>query len=832
MSDIDKHRAEKHRVDYRDVCWTCDLGSLSFDSTEELDPLDRFIGQDRAQESIRFALEVDKPGYNLFVTGLTGTGKTAAVQYHLTGILDDPQWAEKRKPNYDWVYIHNFDDLDRPHAVRLPRGTGRTYRQALTSLLGLLKEQVTKTLASEELEAQRRARTYRDSQAIKAVMGELEEKGRAASFAVQLTASGVALSPMNEGRLMTPEEYQGLDQSDRQAIDNSRAQLAGMAQETMAVVKEIETAAAEEVRMLERGAAAQLVSSLLSQVAPMAQNTPEMDRYFSGLTGYILDHINLFRAGASQIPGPLVPGLPPATAVADGPALVLNPFLPFEINVFVDNTAADRPPIIVEPHPTWGNLFGRIERRAVMGSSVSDHAVLKAGSVHLANGGYLVLSAKEVLTAPGAWEGLKRAIRDRQALLEDPGEQAGLVTPQGLRPEPIPLDLKVIMTGDERTYRVLTAADNEDFWDLFKVKAEFDTKVDRTEENLAAYCAFICSTCIQERLTPFENAAAARVLEYASRLVGDQNKLSTRFGLIKDLLIEADYWARKKGGRRVREEDIRQALAHKVYRLNLVEERIREMIADGSLLLDLTGEAVGQVNGLAVYDLGDFSFGRPSRITAQTFAGREGVINIEREALLSGRTHDKGVLILSGYLGANFAQDSPLTLSASLCFEQSYDGVDGDSASSAEIYAILSSLAGLPLRQDVAVTGSVNQRGGIQPIGGVNEKIEGMFDVCRAAGGLTGTQGVVIPDQNVRNLMLREDVVEAIRNEQFGVYGVRTIDEGLEILTGVEAGAKRPDGSYPEGTVNHRVAQRLRELNDSMRAYYERTPAERSPARG
>ncbi len=392
--------------------------------------------------------------------------------------------------------------------------------------------------------------------------------------------------------------------------------------------------------------------------------------------------------------------------------------------------------------------------------------------------------------------------------------------PQGLRPEPIPLDVKVIITGDESIYRMLTSMDNEDFWDLFKVKAEFVHRVELSDDNLQVYCAFICSTCKDQDLLGFEAAAAAKVIEYAARLVADQNKLSTRFGLIKDLLIEADYWARKEECPRVQDEHVRQAVAHKVYRLNLVEERIREMVAEGTLLLEVTGSNVGQVNGLAVYDLGDFTFGRPTRITAQTFAGREGVINIEREASLSGRTHDKGVLILNGYLGAKFGQDRPLTLSTSLCFEQSYEGVDGDSASSAEVYAILSSLSSLALRQDIAVTGSVNQKGEIQPIGGANQKIEGMFDVCRVFG-LTGDEGVMIPHQNLRNLMLREDVVAAIREGKFHLYAIKSIDEGLEILTDNPAGQRQPDGSYPKGTVNYLVENRLEELHKSMRGYYE-----------
>jgi len=515
--------------------------------------------------------------------------------------------------------------------------------------------------------------------------------------------------------------------------------------------------------------------------------------------------------------GPMPPG-----PSAGGAALGVNPFLPFDLNVLVDNSGVEKMPIIIiEPNPNWGNLFGRIERRAIMGTYVSDHAMLKPGAAHLANGGYLVLNARDVLMAPCAWEGLKRSICNREIRLEEPAEQTGFFIPQGLRPELVPLDLKVIVTGDESIYRLLTSADNEDFWDLFKVKAEFDSQVSLNEENMMAYCSFICRTCADEVLLDFEAGGAARVMEFGARQVADQNKLSTRFGQIKDLLIESDYWARKDDSNTVQDHHVMQAINQKIYRLNLVEERIRDMVSDGSLLLDVTGEEVGQINGLAVYDLGDFSFGRPTRITAQTFVGREGLINIEREASMSGRTHDKGVLILSGYLGAKFGQDRPLPLSASLCFEQTHEGVDGDSASSIEIYALSSSLSGLPLRQDIAVTGSVNQKGEIQPIGGVNQKVEGMFDVCRTVTGLTGTQGVIIPHQNVKNLMLRDDVVEAVREGTFHVYAVKTVDEGLEILTGKPAGKANAAGVYPKGSVNHLIAKRFGELNDSMRGYYQ-----------
>ena len=813
--------AARFRVDWEKTTWNRDMEAFAFKCTDELTPLDHFIGQDRAQEAIRFGLEVDKPGYNLFVTGLTGTGKTSAIKAHLQSIVDDLDRQEKRRPISDWAYVYNFEDADRPCAVRLPRGTGKVYRQQLSSVLRTLQDEIPKMLKSEGFEAQVRSREETDRKATQDLMGELERAGHEANFAVQMTPTGITIFPMIEGRPMTPEEYQVLEPEPKQAIDEVRSHLMQQTQDTMAKIRVLEKASAQRLQELERSAADQLVDQVFFELHALSQDIPQMRDFLTSLGGYVLDNINLFKE--SDGPKPPMPGMPgmPSVPAGVGAALGTNPFLPFELNVLVDNSAVEKLPIIIEPNPNWGNLFGRIERRAIMGTYVSDHGMLKPGAAHLANGGYLVLNARDVLMAPGAWEGLKRSIRNREVRLEDPAEQTGLFIPQGLRPEPVPLDLKVIVTGDESIYRLLTSSDNEDFWDLFKVKAEFDYRVDLNEENMMAYCRFICRTCEEEDLLPFETGGAARVLEFGARQVSDQTKLSTRFGQIKDLLIEADYWARKDDAKTVQDHHVQQAVNQKTYRLNLVEERLQEMISDGSLLIDVTGAEVGQINGLAVYDLGDFSFGRPTRITAQTYAGREGVINIEREAAMSGRTHDKGVLILSGYLGAKFGHDRPLTLSASIAFEQSYDGVDGDSASSTEIYAISSSLSGLPLRQDIAVTGSVNQRGDIQPIGGVNQKVEGMFDVCRTATGLTGHQGVIIPHQNVKNLMLRDDVVEAIREGNFHVYAVKTIDEGLEILTGKTAGEADASGAFPEGSVNYLIAKRLGELNDSMRGYFQ-----------
>ena len=807
---------DKYRVLWEETCWTCKTEDFNFQCTDELTPLDRFIGQDRALDAIRFGLEVDKPGYNLFVTGLTGTGKTSAIKAHLESIIEDMERQEKSKPPCDWCYAHNFDDPDRPFALSLPAGEGKSLRSRMTYILALLREEMPKVFKSEQFEAERREMEEKGRLTTQEIMGALEQDARSQGFAVQMNQTGVTIFPMVENRAMSPEEYQSLEEEQRKSVDQVRNQLMQQTQETMAKVREAEKESWDLIHDHERSAAEHRVADIFRPTVNAYEKVPEVDHYLRLLADNVLDHLNLFKDDEA-VPSQTAPPMGSAPPSGSGPG---NPFLAFEINLLVDNSDVVTSPIVVEPNPNWGNLFGRIERRATMGTYFSDHSMLKPGSIHQANGGYLVLNARDVLTYPPVWEGLKRVIRNREIRLEDPAEQNGFFVPQGLRPEPIPLDIKVIITGDESTYRLLTTVDNEDFWDLFKVKAEFDNKVDITPDNIDAYCAFICRICEDEGLRAFDANGAARVIEFAARMVSDQKKLSTRFGQIKDLLIESDYWAGQASCELVLGEHVEQAVNKKIHRLNIVEERVQEMVENGSVLLDFTGSVVGQVNGLAVYDLGDFSFGRPSRITAQTFAGREGVINIEREASLSGSTHDKGVLILSGYLGAKFGQERPLTLSSSLCFEQSYDGVDGDSASSTELYAIMSSLSGLPLKQNLSVTGSVNQMGEIQPIGGVNQKVEGMFDVCRIAG-LTGDQGVMVPHQNLRNLMLRADVVAAIKEGKFHIYSVRTIDEGLEILTGVTAGERGPHGEFPEGTVNGLVEKRLRELHQSMRGYYE-----------
>ena len=805
----------RYEVSGKEVCWHCNSAEFEFDCTDELAPPQGLIGQDRAMKAIQFGLEVDKPGYNLFVTGLTGTGKTSAIKSHVQAVIDERQGRGAQFSIYDWCYLYNFSDPDRPQTARLLPGRAKVLRRGLEELLRTLREEIPKVFSGEEYTTERKQLEEQGRAAHQAKLQDLEREVRAQNFGLQFSPAGVNLFPMTgEGAPMSTEEFMKLDESEIDATNEKRDKLLQRVQETMGELRAIEKETIDQVKELDQSVGESRLSDLFQRLRTDVGDALQVVTYLDALKEYTLENLHLFTGEGTE----------PQRAQAPVPMGAMttpqrNPLLPYDLNVLVDNSETQAAPTIIESNPNWGNLFGRIERRAVMGAYFSDHTMLKAGSIHQANGGYLVLNVRDLLLNPGVWEGLKRTIRNKETRLEDPAEQFGAIVPQGLRPQPMPWDAKLIVTGDETLYRSLSTYDQEDFWEMFKVKAEFDSQIDLTRESVADYCAFICATCEAEDLLHCDRNGVARVVEYGARLVADQTKLSTRFGQIKDLLIEADYWARKDGARLTGGEHVKRALDEKVYRLNMVEEKLRRLIAEGTLMVDVKGEAVGQVNGLVVYDLGDFSFGRPARITVKTFAGRRGVINIEREAQLSGRIHDKGVLILSGYLGWKFAQSKPLSLSASLSFEQSYEGVEGDSASSTELYGILSSLTDLPIKQNIAVTGSVNQKGEIQPIGGINQKVEGFFDICRLQG-LTGDQGVMMPHQNVKNLMLRDDVLQAVEAGMFHIYQVKTIDEGIEVLTGVPAGERQPDGSYAEGTVNRLADDRLKELGESLRGFY------------
>ena len=784
---------------------THDPATFEFECTEELAPLTEFVGQDRALRSLQFGLGLDKTGYNIFVTGLAGTGKATAILDYIQRTVEERRAAGELAMPEDWCYVYNFDDPDQPRALRLPRGTGRKLRAQLEELLSAARARISRAFASEEYEHQRLDVIEQGQREAQRLMDQAQKEAQKAGFALRFSPMGVVVVPLLNGQPMTADQFAALDADTRAQIQARQQPVTDAVEEVGERVRSLERETAERLHKLDSDVGNAALAGLFDGITALNRDYPGVVAFLQQLHAFSLANLELFRDREA----------PPSLPLSIAGAPQADPFLAFRCNVVVDNSEAAGPPIVIEPNPTWTNLFGRIERRAYLGTYVSDHTLLKPGSVHRANGGYIILNLLDLLVKPGVWDGLKRALRTKQVPLEDPMEQYGFFTPQALRPQPIPIDLKLVVTGDPIAYFLLSAHD-EEFWEMFKVKADFDYQIPRTAQNALAYAGFICACCQRDGLRHFDRSAVAKVVEHGSRVVEDQEKLSARFGRLRDLIVEADYWAGQAGADLVSATHVERAIGEREYRLNLVEERIRELIQRGTIMLDVSGAVAGQVNGLSVLDFGDFAFGRPSRITARTFMGQRGVVSIDRESQLTGHIHDKGVLTLGGYLGWKYAQDKTLSLSASISFEQAYEPVEGDSASLAELCAILSSLADAPLRQDLAVTGSVNQKGEVQPVGGVNRKIEGFHDVCRAIG-FTGEQGVILPARNRRSLMLREDVVESARQGRFHIYTVDSVDEAAQLLTGLDAGERGPDGRFPEDTINARVDNRLREMGEALR---------------
>ena len=801
----------RYEVPVDKLRWQCDPKIFDFNHTRNLAPLREFVGQDRAIRAIEFGLSMNRDGYNIYVSGLTGTGKTSVVKTYIKKLVEKRKAEAREHRLEDWCYIHDFTDADRPQAINLPQGKGTLFRDQISTLLQKLKEELAKAFSSEEYTTQKK-KTVEESRTKQQKLFEaMAEEAQQQGFQLQMTPVGPALVPLLEGKPVSQVDYLALEKSARQELETRRTDLLKKLQATFEEVRELESQTVDKLQNADKDVADFTTSRLFKSLLREYKDSPNITGYLNDLKSFTLNNLDIFKE-KGESPQPAL-GIP-ASQIISG----RDPFLPFQVNVFVDNSHTEGLPVITEPNPNYTNLFGKIERRFLFGGYLSDHTMLKPGAFQLANGGYLLLSANDVLTNPAVWPALKRAIKTKEVRIEEPMEQLGLIAPQGMRPQPMPVDVKVILIGDGMLYQMLSMYD-EDFWEIFKVKADFDFQLDKTRENLMAFAAFIAGYCEDCELHHFDRTGVAKVAEYAARTVGDQEKLSSRFAWIKELVEEAEFWACKEGASLVAAQHVEKAIEERRFRHNLPDERISEMIERGTIMIDTKGEVVGQVNGLSIYSLGDVTFGKPSRITCKTFLGRGGVINIERESQLSGRIHDKGVLILSGYMGWKYAQEHPLSLSASLCFEQSYEGVDGDSASSTELYALLSSLSGVPLKQNIAVTGSVNQEGEIQPIGGVNQKIEGFFQVCRAKG-LNGDQGVMIPRQNLRNLMLRQEVVDAVQEGRFHIYTVSNIDEGIEALTGVDAGKRKKDGTYPKDSINYKVAEKLKEMAVKLKQFY------------
>jgi lon-related putative ATP-dependent protease len=789
----------------------CDVSQFSFRTTDDLPDLTEVIGQERAVEAVRFGIGIRREGYNLFALGPEGTGKYAVVRQFLE------QNAAAQPTPSDWCYVHNFAESGKPRALRLPPGDGVKLRREMERLVEDLRTAIPAAFESENYRARRQEieEEFRERQ--ERALAEIQRRAQARGIAMMRTPMGLAFAPMRGQEVMSPEEFQRLPPQEQERVQAEVAVLQEQLQKSLTQLPQWDRERREKVKALNHEVTLFAVGHPFEELRQTYAEQPAVIEYLQAIQRDVIEHADEFRGPPEAPPGT------PAEAMPASPPMWLPFFRRYQVNVIVDHSATRGAPVIYEDHPTVHNLVGRIEHMALMGALVTDFNLIKAGALHRANGGYLILDAQKVLLQPFAWEELKRTLRSGEIRLETLNQMLSLVSTVSLEPEPIRLDVKVVLLGERLLYYLLSQLD-PDFGALFKVAADFEEQMARDPENHQLYARMIATLARREGLRPFDKGAVARVIEQSARLAGDAERLSVHLQSIADLLREADYWAGEAGHGVVGAADVQQAIDAQIYRADRVRERVQEEIKRGTILIDTRGAKVGQINGLSVITLGQFAFGRPSRITARVRLGRGEVVDIEREVALGGPIHSKGVLILSNFLGARYASDRPLSLSASLVFEQSYSGVEGDSASSAELYALLSALAEVPIKQSLAVTGSVNQYGQVQAIGGVNEKIEGFFDICRAQG-LTGEQGVLIPVANVKHLMLRHDVVEAVAAGRFHVYPVETVDQGLEILTGVPAGERDDQGAFPEGSVNQRVEARLVALAEKRQAFG-------TPARG
>ncbi len=786
------------------LAWRLDPEKIPFESSDDCEACEGIIGQERALKAIQTGLDISSLGYNIFVTGMVGTGRTTTIQKLL-----EKMRKQEETPD-DILYVNNFKNPDEPTLLTLPAGKGRHFKEAMEHLIGMLKSNIPELLKSKYYTEKRDEIVESQQKIQKEILKTFEEEVAKEGFSVIQVQMGMFvrpdLIPMIEGKPTPFNQLEALVREEKfpkeklEELKNKYEELTGKLEEVFQSLKETEERTRNMLKDWDEESITPIITGSISGMRSQFDQE-KIQEYLADVEKNLVKNIDLFK-------------IPPKETKEKE---IIDPFLEYRVNLLIDNSDLKGTPVVMETNPNYLNLFGSIEstlNRA--GVWQTDFTKIKAGSLLKANGGYLVMNALDALTEYGVWPNLKRTLKYQTLEIQNLASLY-LISTSRLKPEPVQIDVKVVLIGDAYIYNILYFLD-ADFKKIFKIKSEFDSETKKDNKTILEYARFIKKICDEDKLIPFDKDGMAALIEYGTRLAGKQKKISTRFHILADVIREANYWAKKEKSKQVIRKHVHQAIEERFERVSLVEDKIQEMIEEGTILIDTKDSKIGQVNGLSVYMMGEFSFGKPTRITASSAVGRAGVINIEREADLSGRTHNKGVLILGGYLRGKYAQNKPFSLSASLAFEQSYGGVDGDSASSTEVYAILSSLSKLPLRQDIAVTGSLNQKGDIQPIGGVNEKIEGFFDVCKAKG-LTGTQGVIIPVQNVSNLMLRQDVIDAVAQGKFHIYPVQSIDEGIAILTGIEAGKIQKDGTFPEGTVNRLVDSELQRLAKSWKTF-------------
>ena len=787
---------------------SCDLSRLPFQTTAELEDEFEYLGQKRAMDALKFGIGIKHDGYNLFVLGSTGLGKNTAVKKILA-----KESADAETPS-DWCYINNFTQHYKPLVLKLPAGRGNKLKSDMLQLLDELLAAIPAAFESDEYRTrvQTIQEEYKDKEikAFKDISDKAEEK----NITLLRTPSGYTLAPKKDGKVLSPGEFEKLDESEQEEIKRIVDEIEVLLIETIRKIPELYKENRDRIKALDREVSEVVVSQSISDLAEEYAELPDVLKFFDTVEQDIIENVNDFRKYGEQ-----------RDAGGENRQMIMMALSKYQVNVLVDNSETEGAPVIFEDNPSYLNLVGRVEHIAQYGTLLTDFTLIKAGALHRANGGYLVLDARKVLMSPFSWEGLKRAIHAHEVRIEALERVLSLASTTSLQPEPIPIDVKIVLTGSRLLYYLLKQYDPE-FGLLFKVAADFSEDIDRNDENSELYASMIAGLQKENGLAAFDMNAVQRIIEHCSRVLEDGEKISLHMGGLLDLMREGDYWARQSERDVITEQDIQKAIDTRRNRLDQIRERVHEQVIRGNYLLDTSGEKVAQINALSVIQLGDYTFGKPSRITATARLGQGKVIDIEREVKLGGSIHSKGVMILSSYLANRYAKDQPISLSASLVFEQSYGFVEGDSASAAELCALLSALSDIPIKQNFAVTGSVNQYGEIQTIGGVNEKIEGFFDICDSRG-LTGDQAVVIPQTNIKHLMLRADVREAVNEDKFAVYSVQTIDQMMELLTGREAGVIDGSGHYPEGSINYLVQKRIEELNKLQKTFADKNRKEK-----
>ena len=785
-----------NELDYKDLKDICNPNLLKLDKINEVaDTTNLVYGQDRGIKALEFGVNVDLKGYNMYLEGPAGVGKTMYTKKFLQ------TRAEKEKVPNDWCYIYNFDDPNEPIAVSLPAGQGKEFQETMDSFIKNIRKDIKKTFNNDEFEKEKKLIKQEYEEKKEAILAKLNEKTMKHGFQVKSAQNGIYMMPVYEGKTIEEEEYNKLPIEVKSAFEEKSQLVQDMIFETLSELKVIENKNDKKIDEWQSNVALLTVNIHINNVKSNYKRNKKITSFLDAVKKDILKNINSFmmseeeKNSKQQVP-PQMRG-----------SINNEPWLNYRVNLFVDNSHLEGSPVIMDSSYTYQNIFGKLEYENQYGIMKTDFTMIKPGLIQKANGGYIIFQAKELLSNPQCYENLKKILMVKEISIDNNIDQRSSMMLVSLKPEPIPLDLKVILIGNSDIYHTLLSLD-EDFRKLFKIKVEFEEDAPKSTENIAKLIKFVKSYCGQEELLDVDKEAMAKIVEYASKLSGDKEKLSTQFGEIGQIVGEASTWAKLDKSKIITKEYVQKAFDERIERIKKYDTKYLQMIKEGALLINTDGYKIGQINGLTVITIGDYSFGKPSKITANTYLGKQGIVNVEREVEMSGSTHSKGIMILTGYLGEMFAQDKELSLNASICFEQLYGGVDGDSASSTEAYAILSSLSEMPINQAIAVTGSVNQKGEIQPIGGVNEKIEGFFQICKMRG-LNGEHGVIIPVQNVRNLHLNDDVIDAVKKGEFHIYAINTIDEGIEILTGVPAGKKDRNGNFPAGTINYLANQKL-----------------------